>query len=106
MIEKYSVSFSEKNLNISVKCNVSGNPNIFTFGEWKHKSDVNTVIRHLNGSEEGRLNIASFTGSAKAYENSGAYVCNVSNGIRSTDHRLWQTGTIQVIIKGTLGKPI
>ncbi|CAG2191647.1 unnamed protein product [Mytilus edulis] len=36
---------------------------------------------------------------AKAYENDGVYVCNVSNGIPSTDDKLWQTGTIQVIIK-------
>ncbi|XP_071181229.1 neural cell adhesion molecule 1-A-like isoform X2 [Mytilus edulis] len=99
VIEKYSVSFSENNQNISVNCNVSGNPNNFTFGEWKHISDVNTVIRHLNGSKEGRLNISSFTGTAKAYENGGVYVCNVSNGIRSTDDKLWQTGKIQVIIK-------
>ncbi|CAG2225149.1 unnamed protein product [Mytilus edulis] len=99
VIEKYSVSFSENNQNISVNCNVSGNPNNFTFGEWKHISDVNTVIRHLNGSDEGRLNISSFTGTAKAYENGGVYVCNVSNGIRSTDDKLWQTGKIQVIIK-------
>ncbi|VDI00260.1 neural cell adhesion molecule [Mytilus galloprovincialis] len=99
VIEKYSVSFSENNQNISVNCNVSGNPNNFTFGEWNHKSDVDTFIRHLNGSEEGRLNISSFTGTAKAYENGGVYVCKVSNGIPSSNGSLWRTGTIEVIIK-------
>lgn len=104
MIEHDSISFSENNQNLLVNCNASGNPNNFTFGEWNHTSDVGTVIRHLNGSVEGRLNISSFTGTAKTYENGGVYVCNVSNGIPSTDGSLWRTGTIEVIIKGTLEK--
>ncbi|XP_052073067.1 cell adhesion molecule DSCAM-like [Mytilus californianus] len=99
VIENYSVSFFENNSNLLVSCKVSGNPNNFTFGEWIHLSDVDTPIRYLNGSEDGMLAISSFTGTAEAYENGGVYVCNVSNGIHSTDGSLWQTGKIHVIIK-------
>ncbi|CAC5370254.1 DSCAML1 [Mytilus coruscus] len=99
VIENYSVSFFENNSNLLVSCKVSGNPNNITFGEWIHLSDVDTPIRYLNGSEDGILAISSFTGTAESYENGGVYVCNVSNGIRSTDDSLWQTGKVQVIIK-------
>ncbi|CAC5370257.1 unnamed protein product [Mytilus coruscus] len=97
--ENYSVSFFKNNSNIFVKCKVSGNPPNFTYGAWIHFSDVNAPIRHLNGSDDGRLAISSFTGSGKAYENVGVYVCNVSNGIHSTDGSVWQTGTIHLTIK-------
>ncbi|CAC5370255.1 DSCAM [Mytilus coruscus] len=98
-IENYSVSFFKNNSNLFVKCTVSGNPTYFTYGVWIHFSDVDAPIRHLNGSENGRLAISSLTGSGKAYENGGVYVCYVSNGIRSTDGSLWQTGKIHVTIK-------
>lgn len=85
-----------------LKCNVSGNPRNFTFGNWYQFSDLSkTIIRYYNSTRDGGLNLSWHVHDTEnLYNYGGVYVCNVSNGIRTGGGTPWHTGQVKVTVKG------
>lgn len=83
----------------TLKCEVSGVPNIFTFNKWQHLINGH-LVRFLDGNNDGILTLPCSNSSDIQYDDSGLYICNVTNNIRNENGQLWQTGTINVTIKG------
>ena len=82
-------------------CVPDGNPSIYTFYKWQHKSKYGVLIRDLDGGTNGVLTLSSNPDPVEdRYQDSGEYVCTASNGIVGRDGKLKQTGTGYVIING------
>ena len=82
----------------TLECNASGVPSEYQFGIWKHFSPSMQFIRNLNGSKDGKLILPR--GSEFRYEDSGIYICNVTNYIPDENGKIWQSGMINVTIEG------
>jgi hypothetical protein len=84
-----------------VACFPVGNPSIYTFYKWQHKSEYGVLIRELNGGTNGVLTLSSNPDHVEdRYQDSGEYVCIAGNGIVGRDGKVKQTGTGYVIING------
>lgn len=83
----------------TLKCEVSGVPNIFIFSKWQHLVNGH-LVRFLDGNNNGILTLPCSNSSDIQYDDSGLYICNVTNNIRNENGQLWQTGTVNVTIKG------
>lgn len=79
-------------------CNATGNPGIYNFSQWEHRSSSNKHIRHLNGSKNGYLHIPTMD-SLPSFCKSGTYTCSAENGITS-NHKLYHTGPKDVEFEG------
>lgn len=84
--------------NGTLLCNATGNPNIYKYLQWEHRSRTNKHIRYVDGRKNGYLLIPNLTG-LPWYSKSGIYACSAENGITS-NHKLHRTGSIQVDFEG------
>ena len=81
----------ETDESVSFLCTVKGEPDIYTFADWIHIApDLQTVIEHYSGEVRGgqnRLRLQSVT-----YQDSGLYICNVTNTVKD-----YKTGNLFAI---------
>ena len=80
-------------------CFPLGNPSIYTYHKWQHKSKYGVLIRELDGGQNGVLKLPSIPVEDR-YQDSGEYICTVGNGIVDRDGNVKQTGCGYVIING------
>ncbi|XP_052105996.1 uncharacterized protein LOC127738697 isoform X2 [Mytilus californianus] len=71
----------------------------YTYGKWEHKSFLNDHIRYLNGTASGIL-ILPLQEKQVRYQDSGIYVCSVSNGVPDEYGKYFQKEQSYVISKG------
>lgn len=83
-----------------LQCKVSGFPDTYSYNKWLHYTQSNQVIRTLDGHANGTLLLPYDDPDDLMYEDSGIYICNVTNNITDEDGHLWQTGRIQAKVKG------
>lgn len=82
-----------------LKCEVSGVPTSFRFKKWRHLVNGH-LVRYLYGNNDGTVTLPYNNTSDIQYDDSGLYICSVTNGIRNGNRQLWQTGTVNVSIRG------
>lgn len=85
---------------INFTCNAAGEPNNYTFLTWEHQSEYHEQIRHFNGTKPGILRVQRTKNLFKQYEDSGYYICRVSNGIPDIKGQTIQQGKLLVIFEG------
>jgi hypothetical protein len=56
-------------------CIPDGNPSIYTYYKWQHKSKHGVLIRELDGGQNGVLTLPSISVEDR-YQDSGEYVCH------------------------------
>lgn len=78
------------------QCIAQGEPDNVTYFRWEHKSLFNEHIRYLSATNEGILRINE----SKRYQNTGFYICNVSNGIPDYHGNVFQQGRDYIEFKG------
>ncbi|CAC5393283.1 unnamed protein product [Mytilus coruscus] len=85
------------NLSDGVKllCNASGVPSAYQYEDWEHRSELNEHIRYRKGTHNGHLIIQD-----NQYQNSGIYICNVTNGVSSKNGNIFQTRQISIPYEG------
>ncbi|CAC5377980.1 NCAM [Mytilus coruscus] len=90
---------------VKLDCNPQGLPNVYTFEPWEHTSITGQHIRFLNGDNKGNL-ILNQTKPESTLQDTGIYICSVSNGISDRNGRFRQTGhaTNQAAKYGTFGQ--
>jgi hypothetical protein len=82
-----------------VTCVPDGNPQLYTYYKWQHKSKYGVLIRELDGGQNDVLTLPSISVEDR-YHDSGEYVCTASNGIVGSNGNVEQTGSGDVIING------
>lgn len=87
---------------IEFKCNAAGEPNYYTFFQWVHKSEFHQQIRQFNGTTSGILRVYRTKNPFNQYEDSGYYMCRVSNGITNINGKTTQEGKTLVTFEGIL----
>jgi hypothetical protein len=83
----------------TVTCVPDGNPQLYTYYKWQHKSKYGVLIREVDGGTNGVLTLPSIPVEDR-YQDSGAYVCTAGNDIVGKDGNVKQTGSGYVIING------
>lgn len=73
----------------------------YTYGKWEHKSFFNEHVRYLNGTSSGLL-ILPLQEKRVRYQDSGIYVCSVSNGVPDENGNYFQKEYSYVFSKGTV----
>ena len=80
-------------------CFPIGNPSIYTYHKWQHKSKYGVLIREMVGELSGVLTLPGIPVEDR-YQDSGEYICTVGNGIADRDGNVKQTVSGYVIING------
>ncbi|CAG2195682.1 DSCAM [Mytilus edulis] len=77
---------------IDFTCSAAGEPTRYIFSQWVHKSEFHQLI-FANGTRLGTLRVNRTKNPLKQFEDSGYYICRVSNGITDTEGNCIQEGT-------------
>lgn len=77
-------------------CNAAGEPSNYTFLQWVHESELHKQIRFLIGTRSGTLRVER----TNQYEDTGYYICRVSNGIPDIKRKTIQEAKIFFISEG------
>ncbi|XP_076114041.1 uncharacterized protein LOC143082301 [Mytilus galloprovincialis] len=84
---------------LKLDCMPQGLPNVYTFEPWEHTSNTGQHIRFLNGDHNGNL-ILNQTRQENTLQDTGIYICSVSNGIIGRNGTLRQTGQTDISCNG------
>lgn len=82
-----------------IKCIPNGVPNTYNFFPWEHRSQFNEHIRYLDATGDGILQLTGVNVS-DTYQDTGFYICNVSNGISDKYGNVFQQGRTYVEYAG------
>ena len=94
-----NVAYEQDDVNRKVACFPIGNPSIYTYHKWQHKSKYGVLIREMDGELSGVLTLPSIPVEDR-FQDSGEYICTVGNGIADRDGNVKQTVSGYVIING------
>jgi hypothetical protein len=83
----------------TLPCVPDGNPGIYTYYKWQHKSKHGVLIRELDGGQNGVLTLPSIPVEDR-YQDSGEYICTAGNGIAGRIGKVKQTGSDYLVING------
>ncbi|CAC5393285.1 unnamed protein product [Mytilus coruscus] len=97
---RVTVNYSLRPDYIDFTCNVAGEPNNYSFLPWIHESEFHKKIRLFNGTRLGTLPVQRTNNISKQYEDSGYYICRVSNGIPDMNGKKVQKGMTFVTFEG------
>ncbi|CAC5391278.1 unnamed protein product [Mytilus coruscus] len=79
----------------TILCKAEGFPSNYTYGIWEHCSEFNEHIRYLNSTEKVTLILPKINAVFYKYQDSGIYICMVTNGISNKQH--FQQGKAYVV---------
>ncbi|CAG2198974.1 unnamed protein product [Mytilus edulis] len=94
-------NYTENENRKELLCVANGNPDTYTFSRWEHKSEYGEYIRFIDGYTNGSLVLP--TTQTKSYQDSGFYVCTVSNGVPDTHGQVNQSTDAFLSVRG---KPV
>lgn len=95
-----TIVFTKSDRPRTLKNNITGQPDTYTYSKWQHYTHSNQFVRVLDGQVNGTLILPNNYPDGLMYEDSGIYIYNVTNNITNEDGLLWQTGMIDVVVKG------
>lgn len=99
LVTNTSQTFSNEDKPRILKCEVSGVPHVYKYKQWQQLVNGH-IVRVLDGNNDGTLTLPCNNTSDIQYDDSGLYICNVTDNIRQENGQLWQTGFVNVTIKG------
>lgn len=94
------LNFSDTDVSRTMNCLAQGVPANYTYGHWKHLSYFGEHIRYLNSAADGRVSLPQIENKINKYQDSGIYICTVSNGVVDRTDKRFQNGKIFVIANG------
>ncbi|CAC5393277.1 unnamed protein product [Mytilus coruscus] len=97
---RVTVNYTLRHDYIDFTCNAAGEPNNYTYLPWVHESEFHKQIRLLNGTQSSTLHVQRTNIISKQYEDSGYYICCVSNGIPDINGKKVQKGMASVKFEG------
>lgn len=84
----------------TIQCMAEGEPNSYKYYPWEHRSLLNKHIRYLGATYNGILRLP-FSNSSNIYQDTGFYICNVSNGVPDYNGNFYQQGVAYIESTGT-----
>ncbi|VDI46054.1 Hypothetical predicted protein [Mytilus galloprovincialis] len=94
------INFTERDKERVIQCVANGHPMNYSYRQWEHQTVFDEHIRYLTGNATGFLSLPIQKRKLR-YQDTGVYVCSVSNGIQDTRGKLFQKEQGYVISKGT-----
>ncbi|XP_071150261.1 cell adhesion molecule Dscam1-like [Mytilus edulis] len=91
-------NFTLKDKLRTIQCTAEGFPSNYTYGVWEHQSEFNEHIRYLKSTDNGTLILPRINEASSKYQDSGIYICMVSNGVPNKQH--FQQGKAYVVSQG------
>lgn len=67
----------------TMQCIADGTPADYQFSPWEHRSEYNEHIRYLDTTSKGNLILPITEFKEDRFQDSGIYICRVSNGIQN-----------------------
>ena len=96
-VSVHGFTYDQREATRTLTCVPDGNPSIYTYYKWQHKSKHGVLIRELDGGQNGVLTLPSIPVEDR-YQDSGEYVCTAGNGIVGRDGKVKQTGSDYLVI--------
>ncbi|CAC5417640.1 NCAM [Mytilus coruscus] len=93
-------NYTESDRYRHIQCNANGYPRNYTYKQWVHTSFFDEHIRYLTGNATGYLRLPTHKRQFR-YQDSGVYVCSVSNGVSDNSGQCFQKDRAYVISKGS-----
>ncbi|CAC5368456.1 unnamed protein product [Mytilus coruscus] len=97
------INLTEYSSNRDIRCLAQGEACSYHYFKWEHKSLFNEHIRYLRGTDDGFLRLPELNVS-NIYQDTGFYICNVSNGIHDYGGNLFQLGRAYYLV--SIGPPV
>ncbi|VDI26509.1 Hypothetical predicted protein [Mytilus galloprovincialis] len=88
-------NYTQHDVKRTIGCKADGQPMNYIYRKWEHKSMFNEHIRYLTELGTGILTLP-FLEIQNRYQDSGIYVCRVSNGVPDTKGIYYTTGRAHV----------
>ena len=82
-------------INTTLECVAHGVPDSYSYNSWVHLTNNRSVVRHL--ASANKVSVLS-----NSYEDSGIYICNVSNGVIDDNGNEWTTAEYYMNYSGTM----
>ena len=98
-VSVHGFTYDQSEATRTLTCAPDGNPSIYTYYKWQHKSKHGVLIRELDAGQNGVLTLPSIP-VEDIYQDSGEYVCTAGNGIVGRDGKVKQTGFDYLVING------
>lgn len=83
----------------SIQCLPKGEPNAYTYFQWEHVSEFHEHIRYLKARDDGILYLP-YVDISNRYQDTGFYICNVSNGVPDYHGNIFQQGREFIVSEG------
>ncbi|CAC5411923.1 unnamed protein product [Mytilus coruscus] len=96
-------NLTEYSIKREIRCLAQGEPNTYNYFTWEHQSVFNEHIRYLDGTDDGILRLPEINVS-NIYQDTGFYICNVSNGIPDYHGNVYQLGRAYYLV--SIGPPV
>lgn len=95
------IKFNDDSVIGVIQCVSKGEPHSYKYYPWEHRSIFNEHIRYLEATDEGILRL-TFTNISNRYQDTGLYICNVSNGVPDYNGNVFQKGRAYIELKGII----
>ncbi|CAC5424669.1 unnamed protein product [Mytilus coruscus] len=92
-------TFTEDSKNMEIQCIAQGEPDRYDFFPWEHRSHFDQHIRYLGARDDGILHLPDVN-VLNRYQDTGIYICNVSNGIPDYHGNVFQLDRAYIVSKG------
>ncbi|VDI33012.1 Hypothetical predicted protein [Mytilus galloprovincialis] len=102
VVQNYNMTFTINDRPIALKCEANGAPNKYKFSEWRHYTHNDQLVRTLQGYTNGTLILPHHEDIT--FEESGIYICNVTNEVQDEDGHVWKVGKVEVTFKVDLNE--
>ncbi|CAC5411926.1 DSCAML1 [Mytilus coruscus] len=89
-------NLNEHNKNREIQCIAQGEPDSYNYFPWEHRSQFDEHIRYLGATDSGILHLPEVNLSNR-YQDTGFYICNVSNGIPNYHGNVFQQGRKYIV---------
>ncbi|CAC5379143.1 unnamed protein product [Mytilus coruscus] len=86
----------------TMQCIADGTPAVYQYSQWEHRSEYNEHIRYLDTTLTGNLTLPITEFKGDRFQDSGMYLCRVSNGIPNRKGNYEQEGKGYFISTGIL----
>ncbi|CAC5368461.1 unnamed protein product [Mytilus coruscus] len=96
-------NLTEYSSNREIRCLAQGEPNSYNYFKWEHQSMFNEHIRYLGETDDGILRLPEMKIS-NIYQDTGFYICNVSNGIPDYGGNVFQQDRAYYLV--SIGPPV
>lgn len=93
------MNLTEDDSKRAIQCLPKGEPHVYTYFQWQHLSVFHEHIRYLKARDDGIMYLP-YVNISNRYQDTGFYICNVSNGVPDYHGNIFQQGREFIVSEG------